>query len=145
MDAPPSKRKLIDIVRNYQGLLVRVHEYLKENQEHANIAKYLGLSLSNYYSKRKGERRFTYSNVQKLLELFGTDEEKQEYDDFIEVRNNIYKCLKESGVSIAKYRRIVNLNHHKLMTRRRDHPESWRIEDLEKIGLYMESVAHCID
>ena len=144
-DAPPQKRKLIDIVKNYKALLQRVDEYLRLDIEHADVAHYLGLSISNYYSKRKGERRFTYHDIKQLLERFGTEEEKRQYYQFIEVRDKVYNCLVESRVPLAQYRRLIHLQHHKNLIRRRDHPDTWKVEDLEIIGQFMESIAYCID
>lgn len=144
-DAPPPKRKLIDIVRNYQSLLKRVDDYLRQDVEHADIAKYLELSISNYYSKRQGERRFTYYDIHQLLERFGTEQEKAQYKEFIDVRDKVYSCLVESRVPLAQYRRLIHLQHHKNLLRRRDHPDTWKVEDLEIIGQFMESIAYCID
>ena len=144
-DTPTQKRKLIDIVKSYQALLSRVGEYLRQDMEHADVAKYLGLSLSNYYSKRQGERRFTYQDIQRLIERFGTTEEKEQYQQFIDVRDKVYYCLVESRVPLAQYRRLIHLQHHKNLIRRRDHPGTWKVEDLEVIGQFMESIAYCID
>ncbi len=144
-DISSRKRKLIDIVRNYQHLLIWLHECLQEQHQHAEIAEYLGLSTSNYYSKRKGERRFTYEDVKKLVARLGSNRQKQTYDEFIEVRDKLYNCLLESQIPMARYRRIAKLQNNSLMTRRRDHPETWKLEDLERIGLFMESIAYCID
>lgn len=142
---PPVKRKLIDIVITYQGLLKRVDGYLKQDLEHPEIAAYLGLSLTNYYTKRRGERRFSYQDVCLLLERFGTKEEITQYREFIEVRDKVYNCLQDSHVPLVQYRRLLNLQHYRDLARRRDHPDTWRIEDLELVGQFMESIAYCID
>ena len=144
-DAHTQKRKLIDIVKSYQALLSRVGEYLRQDIEHADVAKYLELSLSNYYSKRQGERRFTYQDIQRLIERLGTTEDKEQYQQFIDVRDKVYYCLVESRVPLAQYRRLIHLQHHKNLIRRRDHPDTWKVEDLEVIGQFMESIAYCID
>lgn len=144
-DVPPVKRKLIDIVRTYQGLLKLIDGYLKQDLEHPEIAAYLGLSLTNYYTKRRGERRFSYQDVRLLLERFGTKEELVHYWEFIEVRDKVYNCLQESHVPLVQYRRLLNLQHYRDLARRRDHPDTWRIEDLELVGQFMESIAYCID
>jgi len=143
-DAPAAKRKLIDIVRTYQGLLKQVDGYLKQDLEHPEIAAYLGLSLTNYYTKRRGERRFSYQDVRLILERFGTQEEIAQYLEFIEVRDTIYNCLQDSHVPLVHYRRLLDLQHYRDLARRRDHPDTWRIEDLERIGQFMESIAYCI-
>ena len=143
-EIPPVKRKLIDVVRTYQGLMKRVDGYLNQDLEHPEIAAYLGLSLTNYYTKRRGERRFTYQDVRRILERFGTPEEMAQYGEFIEVRDNIYNCLQDSHIPLAQYRRLLNLQHYRDLARRRDHPDTWRIEDLELVGQFMESIAYCI-
>lgn len=143
-DAPPVKRKLIDIVRTYQGLLKQIDGYLKQDLEHPEIAAYLGLSLTNYYTKRRGERRFSYQDVRLLLERFGNQEEIEHYWEFIEVRDKVYNCLQDSHVPLVQYRRLLNLQHYRDLARRRDHPDTWRIEDLELVGRFMESIAYCI-
>ena len=144
-DVPPVKRKLIDIVRTYQGLLKLIDGYLKQDLEHPEIAAYLGLSLTNYYTKRRGERRFSYQDVRLLLERFGTQEQVTHYWEFIEVRDKVYNCLQDSHVPLVQYRRLLNLQHYRDLARRRDHPDTWRIEDLELVGQFMESIAYCID
>lgn len=143
-DPPPVKRKLIDIVRTYQGLLKQIDGYLKQDLEHPEIAAYLGLSLTNYYTKRRGERRFSYQDVRLLLERFGNQEEIAHYREFIEVRDKVYNCLQDSHVPLVQYRRLLNLQHYRDLARRRDHPDTWRIEDLELVGRFMESIAYCI-
>jgi hypothetical protein len=143
-DASPVKRKLIDIVRTYQGLLKQIDGYLKQDLEHPEIAAYLGLSLTNYYTKRRGERRFSYQDVRLLLERFGNQEEIAHYWEFIGVRDKVYNCLQDSHVPLVQYRRLLNLQHYRDLARRRDHPDTWRIEDLELVGRFMESIAYCI-
>ncbi|RYC66636.1 hypothetical protein [Spirosoma sordidisoli] len=143
-DVPPVKRKLIDIVRTYQGLLKQIDGYLKQDLEHPEIAAYLGLSLTNYYTKRRGERRFSYQDVRLLLERFGSQEEIAHYWEFIEVRDKVYSCLQDSHIPLVQYRRLLNLQHYRDLARRRDHPDTWRIEDLELVGRFMESIAYCI-
>ncbi|KAB7725863.1 hypothetical protein F5984_25585 [Rudanella paleaurantiibacter] len=143
-DAPPAKRKLIDFVNSYKHLLTCVDTYLQQDLNHPEVAAFLGISLTNYYTKRRGELRFTYNDVQKILERYGTPEEIAQYKTFIEVRDNIFNCLRESPISLAQYRRILGLQHYRELARRRDHPDSWKVEDLETVGLYMESLAYCI-
>lgn len=143
-ETPATKRKLIDIVRTYQGLLKRVDSYLKQDLEHPEIAAYLGLSLTNYYTKRRGERRFSYQDVRLILERFGTKEEIADYLEFIEVRDKVYNCLQDSHVPLAQYRRLLHLQHYRDLARRRDHPDTWKLEDLELVGQFMESIAYCI-
>lgn len=145
VDNPAPKRKLIDIVRMYQVLLGRVEGYLRGDIEQTDIANYLGLSVSNYYSKRQGTKRFTYDEVKLLLERFGSEEEKEQYAEFIAIRDGLYSRLLETNIPLAQYRRLINLQHHKNLARRRDHPDTWKVGDMETIGLYMESVAHYID
>lgn len=142
--ASPAKRKLIDIVNSYKHLLTCVDTYLQHDLEHPAIAVYLGVSLTNYYTKRRGGLRFTYSDVQKILERFGTPEEIAQYWAFIEVRDTIFNCLQESPIPLVQYRRILGLQHYRELARRRDHPDSWKVEDLEAVGEYMESIAYCI-
>lgn len=143
-DALPAKRKLIDVVNSYKNLLTCAETYLQQDLEHPEMATYLGISLTNYYTKRRGGLRFTYGDVLKILERFGTPEQIAEYQAFIEVRDNIFNCLQESPVPLVQYRRILGLQHYRELARRRDHPDSWKVEDLEVIGEYMESIAYCI-
>jgi hypothetical protein len=143
-DASAAKRKLIDIVKSYQSLLGRVNEYLHQELEHPEVAAYLGLSPTNYYIKRRGDRRFTYQDVELILKRFGTPDEMALYCAFIDVRDKLFNCLQESPVPLVQYRRILGLQHYRELARRRDHPDTWRIEDMETVGHYMESIAYCI-
>lgn len=141
-DPPPQKQKLIDAVQVYKALLMRVDAYLKQDLKHPEIATYLKLSLTNYYTKRRGERRYTYEEVRLILERFGTQEELKQFREFIDVRDKVYDCLKESPVPLTEYRRLLSLQHHRDLAHRRDFPDTWRIEDLELIGHFMESVGY---
>ncbi len=142
--APTAKRKLIDIVNSYKHLLTCVDTYLKQEMEHPEMASYLGVSLTNYYTKRRGDLRFTYGDVLRILERCGTQQEVAQYRAFIEVRDNLFNCLQESPIPLTQYRRILGLQHYRELARRRDHPDSWKVEDLEAVGEYMESIAYCI-
>lgn len=144
-DTPTVKRKLIDLVRTYQGLLKQVDGYLKQDLEHPEIAVYLGLSLTNYYTKRRGERRFSYQDVQLLLERFGTATEMEQYQEFIKVRDTVFDCIQKSPIPLVRFRRLLDLQHYRDLARRRDHPDTWRIDELEAIGKFMESVPECFD
>ena len=144
-DVPPVKRKLIDVVKTYQSLLKQVDSYLQQVLEHPDIAAHLGLSLTNYYTKRRGERRFSYEDVRLILERFGTTEEMQQYREFIGMRNNVFDCIQKSPIPLVRFRRLLGLQHYRDLARRRDHPDTWRIEELEAIGQFMESIPECFD
>jgi hypothetical protein len=144
VEATPAKRKLIDFVHTYRQLLTCAHTYLHQELEHPEMALYMGISLTNYYTKRRGDLRLTYADVLKILERCGTPEEVAQYRAFIEVRDAVFDCLQASPIPLVQYRRILGLQHYRELARRRDHPDSWKIEDLETVGEYMESIAYCI-
>lgn len=38
------------------------------------------------------------------------------------------------------FRRLQGLQHYRDLARRRDHPDTWRLEELEQIGIYVAQI-----
>ena len=135
---------LSQIVINYNQMVDRLIERLLVEDARL-VASYLGLSLSNYYSKRCRERQFTYADIEQLVNRFGSEADLADYKQFTTVRYSLYGRLENLPIPLTEYRRILNIQHIHSLDRRRDHPDTWTIGDLKKIGAFFDKIASAIE
>ncbi len=117
---------LSQIVVKYNQLIDRLIERLLIEDARL-VASYLGLSLSNYYSKRCRERQFTYADIEKLVNRFGREADLADYKQFTAVRHSLFERLEALPIPLTEYRRILNLQHIRSLDRRKDHPNTWQL------------------
>ncbi|MGF7219262.1 hypothetical protein GGR92_005445 [Spirosoma lacussanchae] len=132
-------RSLLQVVSRYREILTSVTQ--RAAQEDApTVASFLGLSLTNYYTKRRGERPFNYADVCRLVERYGDEQDRADLQTFLNVRDGLYSQLQNSPIPLVRFRRLLGLQHYRDLARRREHPDTWRLADLEKIGQFLAQV-----
>lgn len=132
-------RNLLEAVSRYREIVTHVTQ--RAAQEDApEVASFLGLSLTNYYTKRRGERPFTYADVSRLVERYGNEQDRADLQTFFKARDGLYSRLQNSPVPLVRFRRLLGLQHYRDLARRREHPDTWRLADLEKIGQFLAQV-----
>lgn len=128
-------------VSRYRSLVARLVERLQLEDAPA-VASYLGLSRSNYYAKRSEERPFQYGDVIRLVERYGTEEDRADLSRFLKARDGLYTWMEGSPIPLARFRSLLGLQHHKNLVRRGEHPDTWKLEDMEQIGAFIEGLAY---
>jgi hypothetical protein len=138
---PPrsTPRNLLETVSRYRAILASVLQEAAQ-EDAPTVAGYLGLSLTNYYTKRRGEQRFTYADVSRLVERYGSDEDRADLQTFFIARDGLYTWLQNSPILLVQFRRLLGLQHYRDLARRGEHPDTWRLDDLEKIGQFVAQV-----
>ncbi|WP_019991497.1 hypothetical protein [Rudanella lutea] len=132
-------RSLLQVVSRYREILTSVTQ--RAAQEDApTVASFLGLSLTNYYTKRRGELPFTYADVTRLTHRYGTEQERADLQRFFQARDGLYSWLQNSPIPLVRFRRLLGLQHYRDFSRRGQHPDTWRLDDLEKIGQFLAQV-----
>ena len=132
-------RNLLEAVSRYREILTSVTQ--RAAQEDApTVASYLGLSLTNYYTKRRGELPFTYGDVSRLVERYGNEQDRADLQTFFKARDGLYSWLQNSPIPLVRFRRLLGLQHYRDLAHRGEHPDTWRLADLEKIGHFLAQV-----
>lgn len=132
-------RNLLEAISRYREILTSVTQ--RAAQEDApEGANFLGLNLTNYYTKRRGELPFTYAGVSRLVERYGSDQERTDLQAFFQIRDGLYSWLQNSPIPLVRFRRLLGLQHYRDLSRRGQHPDTWRLDDLEKIGRFLAQV-----
>ncbi|WP_077924482.1 hypothetical protein [Spirosoma sp. 209] len=132
-------RNLLEAVSRYRAILTKVTQQAAQ-EDAPTVASYLGLSMTNYYIKRRGERPFNYADVARLVERYGNDDDRAELQTFFKARDGLYSWLQNSPIPLVEFRRLLGLQHYRDLARRGTHPDTWRLDDLEKIGQFLAQV-----
>jgi hypothetical protein len=132
-------RNLLEAVSRYREIQTHVTG-LAAQEDAPEVASYLGLSLTNYYTKRRGQLPFTYADISRLVERYGDQRDRADLQAFFQVRDGLYNWLQNSPIPLVRFRRLLGLQHYRDFSRRGQHPDTWRLTDLEKIGQFLAQV-----
>lgn len=135
----PTPSNLLEAVSRYRSLLTRMTQKVG-GEDAPTLARYLGLSMTRYYVKRRGERPFNYVDVTRLVERYGSEQDRDDLQTFITIRNGLFTRLQHLPIPLVAFRRLLGLQHYRDLARRRDHPDTWRLEELEQIGTYLSQI-----
>ncbi|WP_240699517.1 hypothetical protein [Spirosoma sordidisoli] len=130
---------LLEAAGRYREILAKMTERVSE-EDAPTMAMYLGLSMTNYYIKRRGERPFNYADIARLVERYGSDEEQADLQAFFTIRDGLYEWLQKSPIPLVQFRRLLGLQHYRDLAHRGTQPNTWRLDDLEKIGAFLAQI-----
>ncbi len=127
---------LIKAVIRYRALSARLIIRLRQ-EDPRTVATYLGLSLNNYNDKRRGEKAFQYADIIRLSERYGSDSDRADLQAFLKVRDGLYSWLQMSPIPPKEYQRIIGVHYQGGLVRRGEHPDTWKLDELERIGSFL--------
>lgn len=134
----PSKAKvsLSERVHRYQQLLIRIRQRIQE-EDAPTLASYLEISLSNCYDKRRGAKPLQYRDVGRLIERYGSEEDREDLRQYIQFRDSLFTRLKASPIPLKAWAQIIGQDNVKSLRDRGKQPDRWEPEELAKIGAFL--------
>ena len=132
-----AKISLSQSVHRYQQLLTRLQQRIQE-EDAPTLASYLGISLTNCYDKRRGAKPLQYRDVSRLVERYGSAEDRQELRHYVQLRDRLLTRLKASPIPLKAWAQIIGQNNVKSLRNRGEQPERWEPEELAKIGAFLD-------
>ncbi len=132
-----AKIRLSERVHRYQQLLTRVRQRIQE-EDAPTVASYLGISLTNCYDKRRGARPLQYGDVSRLVERYGSEEDREDLRLYLQIRDSLFTRLKASPIPLKAWAQIIGQDNVKSIRDRGEQPDRWEPEELAKIGAFLD-------
>lgn len=78
--------------------------------------------------------------MEKLIERYGTDQDRLYLLQFISIRTNLHQTLKGHPTRLSTFWRLLGHTSGSRLTLLRDQPESWRLDELTALGKHLDTL-----
>lgn len=127
----------VDRYKRTSARIIQIIQWVRARQ----LADDLQIGIHAAGEKRLGTRRqFTTWEMEKLIERYGTDQDRLYLRQFISIRTNLHQTLKGHPTRLSTFWRLLGHTSGSRLTLLRDQPESWRLDELTTLGKHLDTL-----